>query len=102
MTSPAEYEAARSAFFNDNILEERWTHFSLEGVKFPNSDPANKRVSFRFQQMSSTMPITNPSPTEIVELHHCGSDSCAACYDCGGSRASPRVAAAAVKAKRKR
>ena len=44
MTSPAEYEAALCQLeedppdirqFNANILEERWTHFSLEGVKFP-------------------------------------------------------------------
>ena len=44
MTSPAEYEAAFCQLeqdppdirqFNANIPEERWTHFSLEGVKFP-------------------------------------------------------------------
>ena len=29
---------------------------------------ANKKVSFAFQQKSSTMPIMNPSPTKIVEL----------------------------------
>ena len=29
----------------------------------------NKKVSFAFQQMSSAMPIMNPSPTAIVELH---------------------------------
>ena len=28
----------------------------------------NKKVSFAFQQKSSTMPMMNPSPTEIVEL----------------------------------
>ena len=46
MTSPAEYEAALRQLENDppdirqynaNIREERWTHFSLEGVKFPTS-----------------------------------------------------------------
>ena len=44
MTSPAEYEAALRQMeesppdvrqYNDNIREERWTPFSLEGVKFP-------------------------------------------------------------------
>ena len=29
---------------------------------------ANKKVSFVFQQKSSTMPMMNPSPAEIVEL----------------------------------
>ena len=29
---------------------------------------ANKRVSFAFQQKSSTLPIMNPSPSEIVDL----------------------------------
>ena len=29
---------------------------------------ANKKVSFVFQQQSSTIPMMNPSPTEIVEL----------------------------------
>ena len=44
MTSPAEFEAALSQLetsppeiqvINENIREERWTHFSLEGAKFP-------------------------------------------------------------------
>ena len=44
ITSPAEYEAALCQLeeyspdicpYNDNIREERWTYFSLEGVKFP-------------------------------------------------------------------
>ena len=44
MTSPAEYEAALCQIeedspdirqYNDNTREERWTHFSFEGVKFP-------------------------------------------------------------------
>ena len=44
MTSPVEYEAALRQLeedppdirqINANIWEERWTHFSLEGVKFP-------------------------------------------------------------------
>ena len=44
MTSAAEFEAALCQLeedppdiraYNDNIREERWTHFSLEGVKFP-------------------------------------------------------------------
>ena len=44
LTSPAEYEAALCQIEeyppdirqkSDNIREERWTHFSLEGVKFP-------------------------------------------------------------------
>ena len=30
-------------------------------------EAANKKVSFAFQQKSSTMPIMNPSPTEIIE-----------------------------------
>ena len=30
---------------------------------------ANKEVSFAFQQKSSTMPMMNPSPTEIVDFH---------------------------------
>ena len=29
---------------------------------------ANKKVNFTFQQQSSTIPVMNPSPTEIVEL----------------------------------
>ena len=29
---------------------------------------ANKKVNFVFQQKSSTIPMMNPSPTEIVEL----------------------------------
>ena len=29
---------------------------------------ANKKVNFMFQQQSSTIPVMNPSPTEIVEL----------------------------------
>ena len=29
---------------------------------------ANKKVNFVFQQQSSTIPMMNPSPTEIVEL----------------------------------
>ena len=29
---------------------------------------ANKKVNFAFQQKSSTIPMMNPSPTEIVEL----------------------------------
>ena len=46
MTSSAEYEAALRQIehdhpdirqYNDNILEERWAHFSLEGVKFPTA-----------------------------------------------------------------
>ena len=44
MTSAAEFEAALSQLeddppdirqYNANIREERWSHFSLEGVKFP-------------------------------------------------------------------
>ena len=44
MTSPAKYEAALCQIeedspdfrqYNGNIREERWTDFSLEGVKFP-------------------------------------------------------------------
>ena len=44
MTSPAEYEAALCQLeddppdirqYNANIREERWTHFSLEGVRLP-------------------------------------------------------------------
>ena len=44
MMSPAEYEAALCQLENDppdirqynvNIREERWTNFSLEGVRFP-------------------------------------------------------------------
>ena len=44
MTSPAKYEAALYQLeeyppdicqYNDNIRDERWTHFSLEGVRFP-------------------------------------------------------------------
>ena len=46
MTSPVEYEAALCQLeddppdirqYNANIREERWTHFSLEGVKFPTT-----------------------------------------------------------------
>ena len=46
MTSPAEFEAAlcqlendppEIRLLNDNIREERWAHFSLEGVKFPTA-----------------------------------------------------------------
>ena len=44
MTSPAEYEAALCQLEEDppdirqhnaNIREERWSHFPLEGVRFP-------------------------------------------------------------------
>ena len=44
MTSAAEYESALVQLedeppdirqYNANIREERWTHFSLEGVRFP-------------------------------------------------------------------
>ena len=44
MTSAAEFEAALCQLeddppdireYNVNIREERWTHFSLEGVRFP-------------------------------------------------------------------
>ena len=53
---------------------------------------ANKKVSFAFQQESSTMPMMNPSPTEIVDVftHLCGSDGSAVCGV---------AAAAALKAK---
>ena len=46
MISPAEYEATLCQLehdpldirqYNDNIREEWWTHFSLEGVKFPTA-----------------------------------------------------------------
>ena len=38
-------------------------------VKILSKHPAaNKKVSFAFQQKSSTLPMMNPSPTEIVEL----------------------------------
>ena len=46
VTSPAENEAALRELehdppdirqYNDNICEERWTHFSLEEVKFPTA-----------------------------------------------------------------
>ena len=46
LTSPAEYEAALCQIeeyppdirqYNDNIREERWTQFSLEGAKFPTA-----------------------------------------------------------------
>ena len=46
VTSPAEYEAALYQLeeypldirqYNDNIREKRWTHFSLEGVRFPTA-----------------------------------------------------------------
>ena len=47
---------------------------------------ANKKLSFAFQRKSSTMPMMNPSPTEIVELFtFCGSDSCSVCHGCGVS-----------------
>ena len=45
-TSPAEYEAALCQLeedppdirqYNANIREERWPHFSLEGVRFPTT-----------------------------------------------------------------
>ena len=29
---------------------------------------ANKKLNFMFQQQSSTIPMMNPSPTEIVDL----------------------------------
>ena len=38
-------------------------------VKIPSKHlAANKKVSFALQQKSSTMPMMNPSPTELVEL----------------------------------
>ena len=46
MTSPSEYEAALRQLeqyppdirlLSDNAREERWTHVSLEGVKFPTA-----------------------------------------------------------------
>ena len=109
MTSAAEFEAALRQLeddppdireYNANIREERWTHFSLDGVRFPAMTVdaiqrgealaiferdliihfqqisraaalyirGNKKVNFVFQQQSSTIPLMNPSPTEIVEL----------------------------------
>ena len=47
MTSAAEYEAALAQLeeeppdirhYNANIWEERWTNFSLEGVRFASND----------------------------------------------------------------
>ena len=46
ITSPADYEATLCQIehdppdirqYYDNTREERWTHFSLEGVKFPTA-----------------------------------------------------------------
>ena len=71
-TSPAEYEAALCQIEQDhpdirqyivNIREERWTHFSLEGVSFPAATvDVTKRgealaiferdLIFHFQQIS--------------------------------------------------
>ena len=50
MTSPAEYEAALCQPEEDrpdirqrnNIREERWTNFSLEGVKFPTATDSER------------------------------------------------------------
>ena len=44
---------------------------------------ANKKVNFVFQQQSSTIPMMNQSPTEIVEpLFVCGSYANSVCYSC--------------------
>ena len=60
---------------------------------------ANKKVSFVFQQKSSTMPMMNPSPSEIVELFSCGSYTDTICHSCG---TLPRMTASSVKPKPKR
>ena len=81
MTSPAEYEAALCQLlleedpldirqFNVNIREERWTHFSLEGVKFPAvavdiiqrgeaSAIFERDLIIHFQQVSRAAALTN-------------------------------------------
>ena len=58
---------------------------------------ANKKASFAFQQKSSTMPMMNPSPTEIVELSTLVEVTLILATIAGRF---PGVAAASAKAKR--
>ena len=77
MTSPAEYEAALCQLeenppdirqFNVNLREEQWTHFSLEGVKFPAATVDviqrgealaifERDLPLHFQQISRAAPL---------------------------------------------
>ena len=61
---------------------------------------ANKKVNFAFQQKSNTMPIMNPSPTEIVELFTFVEVTFVQCATVAGY--FPGVAAAALKATKAR
>ena len=56
----------RVALTNLNLPSEAWRSARL--LRAVPNWAASKKVSFAFQQKSSTMPIMNPSPTEIVEL----------------------------------
>ena len=60
----------------------------------------NKKVSFAFQQKSSTMPLMSPSPTEVVELFAFVEVTLVQYATVAGHL--PGVAAAAVKAKPKK
>ena len=71
VTSLAEYEAALCQLdkdppdirqCNDNIREERWTHFSLEGVKFP---VATVDVSREARQWPSLRETHHPFATDF-------------------------------------
>ena len=61
---------------------------------------ANKKVNFVFQQQSSTIPMMNPSPTEIVELFSFVEVTLIQCATVAGH--FPGVAASSVKPKPKR
>ena len=61
---------------------------------------ANKKVNFVFQQQSSTIPMMNPSPTEIVELFSFVEASLIQCATVAGH--FPGVAASSVKPKPKK
>ena len=71
MTSAAEYEAALVQLeedlpdirqYNVNIREERWTNFSLEGVKFP---AMTVDVIQRGEALAIFERLDNPLSTDI-------------------------------------
>ena len=71
MTSAAEYEAALVRLeeeppdirqYNANIRDERWTNFSLEGVRFP---AMTVDVIQRGEALAIFERLDNPLPTDI-------------------------------------
>ena len=77
-----------------NAQEGDWFRLSARHLE------ANKKVSFAFQQKSSTIPIMNPSPSEIVELFTWKSRSLIQYATVAGH--FPGVAAASAKTKPKK